>query len=1109
MDHLLRFRSLLTACALLVMVGAAEAQSGVWNNAAGGDYDSSSNWNGNTVANGAGNTADFSQIDLNGDISINNVTSRTLGHLIFGDTNLATGGSVEFFRTGTTKITLSDPAPTITVNTLTPSVSGFDDVFFATYLGGTNGFTKLGDGILTLAGAADTGAFVGNDISGIVDIAEGTLRLDAGFSYYDFTNLVDPQAQSIDSFNIQDGATLDLGSTDLAAPQGVNTVTVPAGATATVRGANGAFINDLNGAGDEGAPSTLNVVVLDSNANAANTFSAHGNWDGFQTINISGTVGPEEVLDNFRIRPNGGNFNTTESFADSVVNLDNVRTFVRSNSTGNDVVIGELHGTATSEISGGSNPGGVARWVIGGNDTNSDHAGAITPSDGGLSLIKNGTGTLTLSGPLSYSPVNTADGGQAGNPDRRGGITTINAGTLALTGSSALPAGTDDTANLGLLWATVDIQADGTLDVSGATGTYSTAALQQVIGTGTIAGNYDHDEGRLAPGDDNVGNSATLARNAGTLNFANDLSFNGGEILYDVDETPAGNNDLIQVAGATTLGSGAVVTPNFLGAVPTSGTYTILSSTGGISGSTAGWSVAWPGRGGDLPVSISGNDLVFNAAATTGATIVWQGNISADWDVQATSNFLNGGSADQFFNGDDVTFNDTASQFNVNLAEDVQPLTMTVDSSTDYTFGGVGQIVGFASLTKRGTSTLTINTDNTYTGPTSIEAGTVDIVTNTGALGSGVLTMAGGTLRASNAVTSGMTNSQLNVAAGTSNTVISNGEPTNPATNQLILPNLAGSGDITVTTEVEGRLVDLGGVNEAFSGNLTIGPSGAATTIIARFSGDAASGIPNGTLTLQAGTTIAQRNNNAQTVQLGALSGDAGSTLAGFTGGGTAVPKGWEIGNLGTTTTFAGNIVNGGDDTATSVTKVGAGTLTLTGTNSYTGDTSVEGGTLSINSAYLDDLADVYLSTGAVFDLDFVGTDVIDSLFFDGLSQAVGTWGAVGSGATNTSSLFTGSGILEVTTFVEQELLLGDYNENGVVDAADYTLWRDNLGTNNVLANDAIGGTIGTAQYDQWKNNFGATAGAGSGAAVPEPSTLAALICFVLFSGTRGRRRTA
>ena len=58
-------------------------------------------------------------------------------------------------------------------------------------------------------------------------------------------------------------------------------------------------------------------------------------------------------------------------------------------------------------------------------------------------------------------------------------------------------------------------------------------------------------------------------------------------------------------------------------------------------------------------------------------------------------------------------------------------------------------------------------------------------------------------------------------------------------------------------------------------------------------------------------------------------------------------------------------------------------------------------------------------------------------------------------------------------------VLIGDYNNNHVVDAADYTVWRNNLGTTNVLSNDPVGGTIGPDQYDNWKSHFGMTSGGG------------------------------
>ncbi len=78
----------------------------------------------------------------------------------------------------------------------------------------------------------------------------------------------------------------------------------------------------------------------------------------------------------------------------------------------------------------------------------------------------------------------------------------------------------------------------------------------------------------------------------------------------------------------------------------------------------------------------------------------------------------------------------------------------------------------------------------------------------------------------------------------------------------------------------------------------------------------------------------------------------------------------------------------------------------------------------------------------------------------------------------------------------------GDYNNDGLVNAADYVLFRKNEGTTNLLANDPIGGAIGQGQYDQWRAHFGQTAGSGSvvhaNASVPEPASAAlAIICIL------------
>ena len=129
------------------------------------------------------------------------------------------------------------------------------------------------------------------------------------------------------------------------------------------------------------------------------------------------------------------------------------------------------------------------------------------------------------------------------------------------------------------------------------------------------------------------------------------------------------------------------------------------------------------------------------------------------------------------------------------------------------------------------------------------------------------------------------------------------------------------------------------------------------------------------------------------------------------------------------------------------------------------------------------------------------------------LLPAAGTYFARITGADDTVQLYQ-------LALTPTQVLLGDYNNNGVVDAADYSVWRNSQGQNVTLGTGADGnfdGQITAADFSVWRSNFGKTLSSGSGTGslfadsnVPEPGTfcLAALGIALVFatSAPRGCR---
>ena len=88
-------------------------------------------------------------------------------------------------------------------------------------------------------------------------------------------------------------------------------------------------------------------------------------------------------------------------------------------------------------------------------------------------------------------------------------------------------------------------------------------------------------------------------------------------------------------------------------------------------------------------------------------------------------------------------------------------------------------------------------------------------------------------------------------------------------------------------------------------------------------------------------------------------------------------------------------------------------------------------------------------------------------------------------------------------------VLAGDYNDDGLVDASDYIVWRKFAGTAGPLPNETESlGEVDDEDYDAWLANFGASGGGGNDAAssTPEPTTV--LIALFGWFATLGMRST-
>jgi fibronectin-binding autotransporter adhesin len=397
-------------------------------------------------------------------------------------------------------------------------------------------------------------------------------------------------------------------------------------------------------------------------------------------------------------------------------------------------------------------------------------------------------------------------------------------------------------------------------------------------------------------------------------------------------------------------------------------------------------------------------------------------------------------------------------------------LTVGIANGSGTFSGTITNGSGTIALTKTGTGTQTLSGNNSYSGVTAINGGTLAIAHNN-ALGNttGNTTIAAtGSINGPRLTLSGNVNSPENISL-TGNTeqnnwasVIYNTSGTNTLSGTITLSNPAGNirfsstsgelifaGTITQTTSTKTLILQAAPgapltVNNAIANNngplniLGVYNGGASAGVTLKASSTALGNVnilENGllklgvtdaiktTADLTLGTTASNAGFDVATLDLAGFNQTVNALIGSKSTGGTIAPDTSRIvtnsaasgtsiltvGNGNGSSIFNGVILDGAT-AKVALTKVGTGMLTLAANCSYSGDTIVTNGILRTTSTNcLSSLTRVKLTLPGSIDLNFTGTNMIKALYINGVQQATGTsFGANGSTITGTGFLRTG-----------------------------------------------------------------------------------------------------
>ena len=820
------------------------------------------------------------------------------------------GDVVTFDDSGSAANTISSGATvspaSVTVNTTLNSYT------ISAVIGGTAGLTKSGSSTLTLTGA--------NTYTGATVVSGGTLILTNSGSL----------SSSMASLSISDGATLitspnnsfcgspggwPSGAWTIAGTfvaTGAGTQTMPANitlnnGTMTGTGGNAWWGTFLTGPAvmitANGANNTISATTL------ANYYDVLLNTPlSSDVLNVSSVIGGFEADE-------GGLY----KLGDGTVTL-----------TGASIYLGATVVEAgTLQIGDGTNDGSIATSSSIEDDANLvfDLAGNQTYGmfiSGGGSLAKLGAGTLTLTGMTNtYSGdimisagtlqlgngtggndgsvasassiannaalvYNLAGGSTAGYViSGSGSLTKAGPGILTLSGANTY---TGATAVNG---GTLLVNSPGSLASSSAV----TVASQAVLGgNGTINGTVNVSAGgNLVPGGINTIGTLTLANGGSTA-----LTLNGDKLTFALDNStaPGSTYSQLAVAGQLTLNGANTIALFSTNGMAPAGTYTLMTYAAKTGSGTLALSTSYTNAtltvgATSVTLTVTGSGIPVPAGQTGD---IWAGAVSGVWDGGALNWVVDGIPASAYTDGDVVTFDDSGSAVNtISSGATVSPASVTVNTTLNsYTISAV--IGGTASLTKSGSSTLTLSGANTYTGATVISGGTLQLgdgtigddgsvvsanITNNSALvynlaggstagyvisGSGSLTKAGpGTLTLSG------TNPYTGATAVNGGTLLVN----SPG-------SLASSSAVTVASQavLGGNGTINGTVNVSAGGSLVPGGVSTIGTLTLANGGSTALTLNGGKLTFVLDDSTAPGSTYSQLVVAGQLTLNGANTIA-------------------------------------------------------------------------------------------------------------------------------------------------------------------------------------------------------------------------------------